>query len=248
MRDSVAIEKLHRLIRTKVRHELVTMLMSILLGCGVFMLIVALAKGNWLVFAAPLSLWLAVISFPTNSKGSGARKRARGHQARRVLQPKGQRWGWKICLLGAVWFTAGGGLWSRVGKPNVSNADIAAAIDEGRALFEAQRYNAALSHFRSIYVPDCFPYRKAQKYHNIGLIQYKLNNNTAAEAALKRAVSYDPEDLDAYYLLILIACESNDYDKAYEYICEAKANIGPAGLPTHFEPLIHRVRTTLKKD
>jgi len=155
---------------------------------------------------------------------------------------------WRICLAGIVWVVAGTILWGRIRQPGFTDTDIASAMAHGRKLFQAGDYREALACFWAIDIPDSFPYRKAQKYHNIGLIQYKLGNKKQAEAALRRAVSYDGEDFDAHYLLIRIACESKDLDKGREYLRKAKANAGPAGLPEQFDPLITKLEGMFKRD
>lgn len=130
MRDSVAMEKLYK-TRIKFTHELLAIFMSVLLGCGVFMLVIALGNGNWLVLAAPLAFWLGLVSLPTNSVCSAGRMTGRRKRTSGVAKGTGQRWGWRLCLAGAMWFIAGAGLLSRVGKLGVSDANIAAAMDEG---------------------------------------------------------------------------------------------------------------------
>lgn len=133
---------------------------------------------------------------------------------------------------------AAAALWGRISGTTVSDAQIAVAMERATILFQNAKYKEALAQFWLIDIPECFPNRLAQKYHNIGLTQLKLGKPAEAEEAFRQAVSYDPKDLDAYYLLICIAYEAKQYSKALDYLREAQSRALDGGdLPERFELL-----------
>ena len=53
--------------------------------------------------------------------------------------------------------------------------------------------------------------------------QHRLDKPKEAEAALQKAVSYEPKDMDAYYLLAHIAFDAKQYSKAMQYLLDAES-------------------------
>jgi Tfp pilus assembly protein PilF len=113
--------------------------------------------------------------------------------------------------------------WARIHAESVSDSDIAIGMEQATAAFEGARYEEALGQFLAMKIPQCFPNRLAQKYHNVGLIHMKLGHSSEAEVALRRAVSYDAKDLDAYFLLARIAQDDRRYLEAIEYLHQAES-------------------------
>jgi tetratricopeptide (TPR) repeat protein len=145
---------------------------------------------------------------------------------------------WRIYFVVGVWFAAAIILWPKISKTTVSDTEVAMAMQRATILFQEGKYKEALARLWVIQVPKCFPGRVAQKYHNIGLIQLRLDNPKEAEAALKEAVSYDPKDMDAYYLLAHIAFEAKQYSKAKQYLRDAETQTqNGTSLPKHFRLL-----------
>lgn len=199
---------------------------------------VSTLQGNWLVLAGPFALWSTVVSFPKFQnrmpRGSSLRSRRR----KKSIEVRGSVFSWRLYLALAIWAATAILLWPRINRASISDAEIVAAINRATTLFQEGRYEEALAGFWVIEIPQCFAIRRAQKYHNIGLIQFKLGRPTEAEGALEQAVKYDPKDLDAYYLLVRIALSAGDYSKASRYLEAAQSQLpDSANLPQQFSLL-----------
>ena len=212
-------------------------------GLGFFLLFVATLRGNWLIFAGPIALWAVVVVFPSVHHSKGKKCFVSSRRPRGIVKAQGNILSWRLFLVVAVWLAASIALWPKVIKTTVSDTQISTAMQRAAALFEAGKYEEALVGFWMIEIPDCFPNRRAQKYHNIGLIQVKLGKAAEAEAAFRRAVSYDPKDIDAYYLLACIAYEAKQYSKAMNYLRDGESHVeNGMDLPRGFELLKARLQ------
>lgn len=185
-----------------------------------------------MILAGPLALWLAVITYP------GRVETKIRSTSRRMARRKGpQPWSvsYRLWLVGAMWMTAAVILWPKITHKPLGDPEIAAAMNRATKVFQHGKYEEALARFRLMEIPECFPRRIAQKYHNMGLIQLKLGSRADAEMALKKAISYDSRDFDAYYLLACIAYEANDYSKGLQCLRDAQSQAQEDGdLPESF--------------
>ena len=109
---------------------------------------------------------------------------------------------------------------------------IAEAIEYATSLFENGNLEEALTAFQTTYIPEQFPRRSAQKYHNIGVISFELNNRKKAFGALKKAIEFDPDDVQAYSLLAKLSYERGDYTQAKKY-AESAIKIAPERKDLH---------------
>ncbi|MCK4292079.1 MAG: sulfatase-like hydrolase/transferase [Planctomycetes bacterium] len=223
--------------------RLVEIVWSAVWGLGIFVLLATNLYSNWLISASPLALWAAIVSFPRVRARKGKKRSIRSLRNNEFVTTPSSWFRWKLLLALAVWVVAVVTLWPKIRRTTVSDAEIANAMEHATSLFQNDRYREALARFWSIEIAECFPSRLAQKYHNIGLVQLKLNNTSEAETALQKAIFYDPKDLNAYLLLARVACNTKDYSKALEYLRKAEAQVQDStNLPRGFEELRARLQ------
>jgi len=193
--------------------------LSITLASGVFISSITFFKGNLLILSGPLALWAGIVSFPQETKEKLVKQHKKSRRIRKNSNPQQNILSLRLLITILVWALAVAALWARIDQPAdaISDAQIDKAMQEAAGLFKEGKYDEALARFWSIQIPEFFPNRLAQKYHNIGLIQLKLNKTEQAEAALQKAIYYDHKDFDAYYLLIHLAYESEQYSEALKY-------------------------------
>jgi len=201
--------------------------LSITLASGVFISSITFFKGNLLILSGPLALWVGIVSLPKEPKEELAKQHKKSRRIRKNTNPQQNILSLRILITTLVWALAVAALWAIINQPAeaISDAQIDKAMKDAAALFKEGKYDEALARFWSVQIPEFFPNRLAQKYHNIGLIQLKLNKTKQAEAALQKAVFYDPKDFDAYYLLIRLAYESEQYSEALKYLNQAKLQL-----------------------
>ena len=178
-----------------------------------------------MIVAGPLLLWATVLIYPRSQVEHTNKRSLKSRKQPKHIKSTGSLVTWRLYLSTVVWIATIITLWSKVTHTTVSDTQIAKAMDRASLLFKEGRYVEALSRFWVIEIPECFPNRRAQKYHNIGLIQLKLEKPKEAETALQKAVSYDPKDMDAYYLLANIAYNSKQYSKAKQYLQDAESQM-----------------------
>ncbi len=211
--------------------------LSITLASGVFISSITFFKGNLLILSGPLALWAGIVSFPQETKEKLVKQHKKSRRIRKNSNPQQNILSLRLLITILVWALAVAALWARIDQPAdaISDAQIDKAMQEAAGLFKEGKYDEALARFWSIQIPEFFPNRLAQKYHNIGLIQLKLNKTEQAEAALQKAIYYDHKDFDAYYLLIHLAYESEQYSEALKYLNQAKLQLRESeSLPDKF--------------
>jgi len=211
--------------------------LSITLASGVFISSITFFKGNLLILSGPLALWAGIVSLPQKTKEKPVKQHKKSRRIRKNSNQPQNRLSPRILITVLVWALAVAVLWARINQPAeaISDAQIDKAMKDAAALFKEGKYDEALARFWSVQIPEFFPNRLAQKYHNIGLIQLKLNKTKQAEAALQKAVFYNPKDFDAYYLLIRLAYESEQYSEAIKYLNQAKMQLRESeSLPDKF--------------
>ncbi len=84
-------------------------------------------------------------------------------------------------------------------------------------LFKKGKLEEAAYAFDQIKIPSYMLKRKAQKFHNMGIIYVKLSCEDKAYLAFEKAVHYDPDNIEAYCLLGRLAYEKGDFSKAQKY-------------------------------
>lgn len=221
------------------------MILSVLLGIGIFLFAISLFKGNLLVLAGPVALWIGVLSFPNQKKAKTVKSRIKSRK--KNAEQKQSKLNLLIPSIVIVWLLAFVSFGAKIVKPTeiVDDKEIAKAIEKAGILFQEGEYEQALAAFEAINIPEIFPSRLAQKYHNIGLIQLKLEQSP--EVAFKKAIYYDPLDFDAYYILINLAYESQRYSEAQKYLEQAKSQLQEGeSLPEQFKYFEEMLKLEIK--
>jgi tetratricopeptide (TPR) repeat protein len=206
-----------------------------ILGLGIFVFLCSLLRGNLLILSGPLALWFYVVSLPDNRVTKHVVRRQKRRRKKHLPTSKSTSLTGRITVVIVIWLVAVGCIWIRIAKGPVNETEISIAMKHATDLFQEGHYSEALAEFSTIEIPSSFPGRLAQKYHNIGLIQLKLGDRSEAQKALQESISYDITNIDAYYLLAVIAYESKDYTKTAEWIEQADSQI--AELPEKFRVL-----------
>jgi Flp pilus assembly protein TadD len=107
--------------------------------------------------------------------------------------------------------------------PAVSVLRVGPAMVSAENLARKGRLQEALVAFRNIDVPSGLPNRRAQKYHNIGVICMRLQRWHEAEKAFHEALRYDPLDADVHCNLARLAVMSDDQPAALKHVERALA-------------------------
>jgi tetratricopeptide (TPR) repeat protein len=197
-----------------------------MLGLGSFLLIAFAGTGNVLILAGPVGLWVAVMAMPRRTGNADTRNRRR--QERKGIPPKPPNhrtlWlGWRAWAAGAVWIGAVALLYPKLTGASINDADIETQIKSATDLFQAGKLAEAAAAFEAIRVPPYLPERRAQKYHNLGVVLWQLGKLAEASAALKEAVGSDPSDAEALYFLGRMAYTEGNDEKALEWLSRAQA-------------------------
>lgn len=182
---------------------------------GVFLLLIAITKGNFLIFAGPVTLWAFVIFLTLPRKVKEKRKKALRPTNKSLLICKAL--GAVVVLLVAT------GVWlPKLRGGFASNGQIGMAMSEARVLFENGYVEEAILRFRNINVPKHLPRRNAEKYHNLGALLIRTGRLQEAYEALKKAVIYDPQDVEAYLFLAQITYHTGSYSESFGWLNKAK--------------------------
>ena len=224
--------------------DFIQVMWSIVCGLGVFTYLLSILRGNLLILSGPLTLWFTVLSFPRINNRKVEKRSPKSRRRKTSIKQQSNTISWRTFFAVGVWLAVGIALWPKISRTTISDSEVVAAMDRATMLFQNTKYKDALAQFWAIEIPECFPNRLAQKYHNIGLTQLKLGKPAEAEAALQKAIMYDPKNMDAYYLLARIAFDSRHYSKAMQYLYDAESQIqNGSSLPEPFRLL----KTELEK-
>ena len=194
--------------------------MHVVFAAGLVAFLVVLLPGNLLVLAPPLCVWAhVVLAFPKRSGKRGAL------HAREVRLPPAQQ---RIRIFTLVLWVAAlaiGG-YRLAQTPLATGQELGRQMAEAETLFHTGDPCVALEAFRAIEVPEALPQRRAQKFHNIGVISMHLERWEDAETAFREAVRYDPADFDAHYALARLAVRKKAFSAAIGHL-SAAVNLEP---------------------
>jgi Flp pilus assembly protein TadD len=79
----------------------------------------------------------------------------------------------------------------------------------------------ALSEFKTLQIPFSLPRRRAQKYHDIGVVCMRLERWQEAKDAFLETIRFDANDFAAYCNLGRLSLLKKDAVKAKEYLAKA---------------------------
>jgi tetratricopeptide (TPR) repeat protein len=128
----------------------------------------------------------------------------------------------KNTLTLVIWGMALYFLRSQVNKLSSNEANIEHNMNQASVLFHEGNLNKSLEIFESVNIPEYYPERIAQKYHNIGVIKLKLGDVNNAEIMLKKSLSYNQNNSEACYLISLIAYNKEEYEKSLAWLRKVK--------------------------
>lgn len=168
--------------------------------------VVGISKGNAMILAPPLGLWVFVMSLPrASSIESQTRQRRQARtSADRDMSPTLLR-SWRLWLGALLSACVVVVFAQRISAGKTVDEVIAEEIADATKLFHAGKLEEALWAFRQIDVPSHLEKRGAQKYHNIGVTLLRLGRHVEASEALRQALAHDPNDVSARELLEQIA-------------------------------------------
>lgn len=194
-----------------------------LVGLGVATLVVVIGKGNQLILAAPLGLWVTAVLWPEAAEV--AARAARGGGRRRgehTAQVSRVAW-WRVGLTLTVWGVAVVALLAKAGRGPRDESAIEVAMRRVEVLVNGQRWKEALVALESVEIPQQYPLRRAQRHHNLGVVFMSLGRRDEAKRAFERAFSYDSSDIEACTLTARLAVEKGEYCEGLEWLRRVEA-------------------------
>lgn len=175
-------------------------------GLGACVLMIGSLTGNLLILACPAMLWLTVALFPSSALG-------RAH------------WSGKLVLVIGVW-SASVLIWlPKLAHNRISEDSVRALLARAASLARDGEVEAAVYSLNAAEVPTYLPKCRAEKYHNMGVLQLRIGHDEEAYASLQEAVRADPDDVDAYYLLGRIAYRRGRTSEAVHWFRHFKARV-----------------------
>ncbi|HNQ25011.1 MAG TPA: hypothetical protein PKK06_18185 [Phycisphaerae bacterium] len=195
--------------------------LALLSGIGVLVAIVSTAKGNVLIFAFPLALWVATLTWPGSPVVHALTTDAVVAPSHRARACSGI--GWRVALGAAVWCAALGVLIPRVAGGPRGDAEIEAEMQQVEGFVRAGQWVAALRVLDDMRIPAEYPLRQAQRQHNRGVVLMRLNRHDAAAVAFRSAWEYDSSDTEACVLVGRLALERGDACEALVWLKRAEA-------------------------
>ena len=180
-------------------------------------------KGNLLVLAPVLGVWLYTLLAPFGGAPHCTETRAARRRNKAAPTRRGLNVGLLIMAV-VLWSLCGLIMWRRMGNtPAVppDDAAIAEQMTHAEQLVRVGRFADALAAFESIAVPRTAPRRCAQKYHNIGVLSMRLERWAEAEQAFRNAVTYDAADLAAHFNLGRLSFMQRDIKEARRHLTQA---------------------------
>jgi len=192
---------------------------------GTASLVLCLAKGNQQILAWPIAVWLILFLWPHKSK-----------RTRNVQQVNLRMLPIAACILAAASLI----LIAKAitARPEVSESGVLEALDEAERLFHQGKYVESLRDFENINVPSRVPLQKARKHHNCGVILIRLARYEEAVEHLRLSLYYDRSNVQAAYLLAVIAAEKGDLEKKQRMLDTA------LGIDPDYEPALQLRKET----
>ncbi|MBI9018065.1 MAG: hypothetical protein JEZ07_12485 [Phycisphaerae bacterium] len=177
-------------------------ILSLLISLGLFLLTIIFLKGNWLVLAGPLSLWIFVFII-SDEKYNKITFR-------------------KILITIAIWFFALSIWVPKIIASVVADREISECIDEINALLGNKQYAEVMLKWESLHIPEHMLSQNAEKYHNLGVLYLSSGQIDNAYEALRKAINYDPLNAEAFFYLACIGYEKGKYNQSAEHLIVAK--------------------------
>ena len=212
---------------------LLNLVICLMMALGVFLLTIAIARGNFLIIAGPVALWAFVV-FMGQTGNVKAREQKNRRRGKTVDSPLAGHKGLICKAVGTVlllivtmcvWLPkVRGGL--------VSDREIEEAMSDARMLLGNGHVEEAILRLRAIDVPNSLSGRNAEKYHNLGASLIRVGRLEEAYDALEKAVVYDAKDIEAYLFLAKIAYDKGAYSESLCWLNKVKKlNPYKKGLP-----------------
>jgi len=198
------------------------LIFCLIIAIGIFLLVIAIAKGNFLILAGPVALWVFTVFITLSPKPKTTKKASRLSKSpskslsdHTLLTCKAVGAVVVLIVAMSVWLP-------KLRSGVVSDKQIGKAMEEANVLFQSGYVEEAILRYHSISIPKHLTGRNAEKYHNLGALMLQMGKTDQAYEALQKAVMYDPEDSEAYYFLARIAYGTGDHSKSLSWLKMAK--------------------------
>lgn len=194
---------------------------AILMGIAAITAVFALGKGNQQIIAWPLGAWVLLRSWPVAFRGVLVQAQERGGGVRPARS-------FGAFSIGSTAFTLslvilGNTMWT---DEPMGRREIGRQMRLADNLVSEGRFHEALDVLTPLGIPDGMPLEKARRHHNLGLLLIQLGRSEEADAHLLLAVKENPGDVEALFLLAILAVDRDRRDEA-QSLLEMALSIDP---------------------
>jgi len=201
---------------------------AIMIALAIFLLCIALLRGNWIVLAGPFSLWIFTQIIYTNmDKDTDLLLGTSRYQ---------------VFIMMILWLTVIY-IWSiEIKGAYGANQQYLGEMTRARELVKCGQYAEAVNCLEHIELPAYMLQLNAEKYHDLGVLYLNAGHNQKAYDYLSQSLSYNQTNPEACYLLACICCEQESYEESMAWLHLTKSfNYNPPKMDALEAKLIEKL-------